>query len=308
MQGNIILTGATGFLGSHILRSLLEKTQYNVIVLKRSFSDVFRINDMVTNTRIKFVDIDKHSLEESSFDKCIAIIHVATDYGRQGGSCANVLETNLIYPVRLLELAYKYKVGLFINTDSYFNKDGLSYLYLQNYSLSKKSLNLWLKYFSKKIKIINFVLEHIYGDNDNPQKFVPTIIDKIAVKKLESVNVTNGDQKRDFIFVDDVADAYLAALNYGLRSNFRYRQFDVGTGQAISIKEFLTTVKRISKSDTVINFGAIPYRDDEIMLSEADNIDLLELGWRPKFTVEEGIKEIMRREQNVLADNCHTNI
>ena len=81
-----------------------------------------------------------------------------------------------MYPINLLEMAVKNNVGVFINTDSYFNKENLSYNYLLNYSLSKKSLNLWLKHFSKKIKIINMVLEHIYGEYDNDNKFIEKII------------------------------------------------------------------------------------------------------------------------------------
>jgi len=299
MCKNIILTGATGFLGSHILKDLLEKTNFNIIVLKRSFSDTIRIKKFINNKKIQFFDIDNTSLDALPFKNCKAIIHVATDYGRES-NCSNVLETNLIFPVKLLELACQNNVELFINTDSYFNKENMSYLYLQNYSLSKKSLNLWLKYFSKKIKIINLILEHIYGDNDNPQKFVSQMINKIAIEEVDSVDVTYGDQKRDFVFVDDVSDAYITTLNYGLKNNFRYKKFEVGTGETTSIKVLLNQIKNISKSKTIINFGAIPYRDDEIMMSQADNIDLLELGWKPIFKIDEGIKKIIERENKCI--------
>lgn len=153
MTNNIILTGATGFLGSHLLKHLIDKTNYNIIILKRSFSDLTRISTILDNKRVSVVNIDQNPIETAFSDRKggVAIIHVATDYGRDG-SCVKTLEANLIYPIKLLELACKYNIELFINTDSYFNKDNMSYLYLQNYSLSKKSLNLWLKFFLKKLK------------------------------------------------------------------------------------------------------------------------------------------------------------
>ena len=147
----ILLTGATGFLGSHMLKALLNKTQYNIIVLKRSFSNVWRIKNEILSPRVKTYDIDLIPIEKIDFSNIQVIIHCATEYGRKKDSCLQVLATNLMYPINLLEMAVKNNVGVFINTDSYFNKENLSYNYLLNYSLSKKSLNLWLKHFSKKI-------------------------------------------------------------------------------------------------------------------------------------------------------------
>ena len=306
----ILVTGATGFLGSHILKSLLQNTNYHILVLKRSFSDTYRINNELNNSRVHWINIDVDNVELVNAFKnnnILAIIHCATNYGRNG-DCVDTLETNLIFPVYLLELAVKYNVELFINTDSYFNKDSMSYLYLQNYSLSKKSLLLWLKYFSKKIKIINMMLEHIYGDKDDDKKFVASMVRKIAIENINSVNCTFGDQKRDFIFVDDVCNAYLTVLDYGLKNKFRYRNFDIGTGTAVSIKDFVMKIKEISNSDTKLNFGAMPYRDDEIMLSVADNIDLCNLGWEPKFDYISGIKTVIEREKYEIINHCRTDI
>ena len=201
----------------------------------------------------------------------------------------------MIFPVSLLELACDNNVQLFINTDSYFNKNNLSYLYLENYSLSKKTLNLWLKNFSKKIKVINLVLEHIYGNGDSNKKFVTTMIDKIALEQVDSIDITYGDQKRDFIFIDDVCNAYLKALEYGLNTNFHYKSFEVGTGIPVKINDFVSKIKKLSNSNTKINFGAIPYRDDEIMISVADNLDLINLGWKPEYDLENGLIEILKR-------------
>ena len=306
----ILITGATGFLGSHILKTLLQKTDYNILILKRSFSNTYRISEELTNDKIKYIDIDVDKSGLLKFfenENIVAIIHCATNYGRNC-DCANTLETNLIFPVYLLELAVKYGTELFINTDSYFNKDSMSYLYLQNYSLSKKSLLLWLKYFSKKIKIINMVLEHIYGDMDGENKFVTSMISKIAINKVKSVDCTYGDQKRDFIFVDDVCNAYLKVFEFALNNKFRYKSFDVGTGKAVPVKDFIRKIKDISGSSTEIRFGALPYRDDEIMLSEADNIDLCNLGWTPKFDYVSGIKLTIERWQNEIINNCNTNL
>jgi nucleoside-diphosphate-sugar epimerase len=294
----ILITGATGFLGSHLLKGLLAKTKFRVIVLKRTFSNTYRIKEELTNKRVLSYDIDRIKLE-TIFNKnstIHSIIHCATEYGKGNKTCYDVLKINLMFPIKLLEFAMKNKVKLFINTDSYFNKENLSYQYLLNYSLSKKSLILWLKYFSNKIKIVNMVLEHIYGEKDNKDKFVSQMIEQIAVKKIDTLSLTAGNQKRDFVYIADVVNAYIKVLNYSLKNKFNFKSFDVGCGKAVSIKNFVKKIKEISKSSTILNFGALPYREDEIKLSIADNKDLINLGWEPKVSIEDGLKRTIDDE------------
>lgn len=293
--GKILLTGATGFLGSHLLKTLLDETADEIIVLKRSFSDVKRIRRELRNPRVTVYNTDKTPLEEISLERADTIVHCATEYGREDNSCYKVLDTNLMFPIKLLELGVKNGVRTFINTDSYFNKNHLSYSYLLNYSLSKKSLNLWLNYFSKRIQVINMVLEHIYGEGDNPDKFVEHMIQNIAVKQVPRVDLSPGEQKRDFIFVQDVCAAYLQAVAYGRTRSFQIKKFDVGTGLLTSVKTFVQTVKRLSGSKTKLNFGRLPYREDEIMASRAGKNRLP----RNKrfYSVRQGIGRIIKLYQ-----------
>ena len=291
----IILTGVTGFLGSHILKAILNQTNYKVVLIKRTFSDIWRIKDEIKDSRIAVLDIDKNDLCNIDWNEIDTIIHCATDYGRADNMCNKVLEANLMFPIRLIEFAIKNNVKTFINTDSYFNKDNISYNHLANYSLSKKSLNIWLKHFSKQIQIINLLLEHIYGEFDNSNKFTEKLIQDIAIKQVKNIALTAGEQKRDFVYVKDVVEVYMAAINYGQNNRFRFRQFEVGTGSSYSIKYFCNLIKEISKSKTYINYGKIDYREDEIMNSRADTIELINLLDLSKFlTPMEGIEKIIR--------------
>lgn len=290
----ILITGATGFLGSHLLKYLIKHTDYCFVVLKRSFSNTDRIKDYLSSDRIEYINIDTKSITKINWDNIKIIIHCATNYGRNHTSCYKVLESNLMFPIELIENAIKNNVKLFINTDSYFNKEHLSYQYLLNYSLSKKSLNLWLKYFSKNIKIINMILEHIYGEYDNPEKFVEQMIQDIAIKQVESIDLTPGEQKRDFIYIEDVCKMYLDAIKYSYNNDFTYKSFDIGTGIETSVKTFVETIKKLSKSKTKLNFGAKAYREDEIMSSVAKKRCIIGFDERkPKTTILQGIRTIL---------------
>ena len=292
----ILLTGATGFLGSHLLGGLLKGTDFEIIVLKRSFSNLSRVETFLLNPRIKFYDVDNVDLEQIfKHNKIDTIIHTATEYGRNGSPCQSVLEANLVFPIMLLELAVKYKVNCFINTDSYFNKKDLSYPFLYNYSLSKRSLSLWLEHFSSDIKIINLILEHIYGEFDNPDKFVEMCIQKIAVENVPELNLTSAIQERDFIYIEDVVNLYIKLLDFSQKSDFNLGVFDVGTGISIKLADFVEKIKQISGSRTNLKFGAIPQRKSEIMYSCADISALEKIGWKPLFSIEDGLRKIIKK-------------
>ena len=110
MKKRILLTGATGFLGSHILETLRENSE--VIILKRSFSDTGRIRDFLPG--VVHYDADttplEHIFKERSID---GIIHAATEYGRHKGP-DEVVASNVVFPLKLLELGISHGISFFI--------------------------------------------------------------------------------------------------------------------------------------------------------------------------------------------------
>jgi CDP-paratose synthetase len=292
-NSTILLTGATGFLGSSILRKLVA-LDYSVIIIKRSNSNIIRIKDIIDLKQIKICNVDNEDLELIfGENKINCIIHSATEYGRGDTENATVFESNLIFPMKLMDLAIKYRVSCFINTDSYFNKSRISYSGLFNYSLSKKTFLVWLKTFSKQIKILNITLEHLYGPYDSNTKFMEYVIQEIGVKKVSQIDLTQGLQRRDFVFIDDVVDAYLLLVEHGLTENFTYQNFEIGTGVSTEISKVVLLIKEISKSGTILSLGKLPYRSGEIMDSKANASKIRTLGWFPKYDLEQGITKIL---------------
>ncbi len=256
------MTGATGFLGSNLTRALLEKG-FRITALKRSSSSMSRISDIAD--KMELYDLDNSSLEDVfSGGRFDIILHCATNYGRQNNNRLNVMDANLMLPLKLLEMGIKHDVPCFINTDTLLDKR------INYYSLSKQQFKEWLTTYSNDMVCINVALEHFYGPFDDTTKFVSFVIDKI-LNDADSVDLTPGEQKRDFIYIDDVIAAFTKIIENAGNMDKGYHSFEIGTGQLIKIKELASMIKQLAGNKvTRLNFGALPYRENEIMESKVD--------------------------------------
>ena len=288
----ILLTGATGFLGSHLLKALINKG-YEVVVLKRSTSNMWRLKGF-ENT-FKNYDIDQVPLRKAFEEQYIdTIIHTACVYGRKGESMQQILETNLMFGIELLN------TGTFFNTETFFNTGTFLYKYLNYYALSKKQFEEWLQLSSDKIQVVNLKLEHMFGEQDGNDKFTTWILNELKQEK-PTIPLTSGTQKRDFIYIDDVVCAYLTCLEKASQLK-AFNDIEVCTGVLTPVKTFVTLVKETLEKlkghpiATQLNFGALPYREGEIMEPQVDNNVLCSLGWQPKKTLEENIETFIKKE------------
>lgn len=287
----ILLTGATGFLGSHLAKALLD-AGHEVVALKRRSSSLSRLGEAAS--RMTFFDIGERDLNQV-FSECgsiDAIIHTATCYGRNNETVSEIFAANTEFPLRLLDAGNRAGVKTFFNTDTILDK------YLNLYALSKNQLLQWGKFFSKheKIHFVNIRLEHFYGPDDEPTKFSTYVINS-CIENVPDLNLTQGEQKRDFIHIDDVVAAYMTLLEKEDRLSKPFIELDVGSGLPVSIREFVETVHSLASSRTHLHFGALPYRTGEVMHSAADISGLTELGWQCRYDLASGLKQVIEQER-----------
>jgi nucleoside-diphosphate-sugar epimerase len=286
---NILITGSTGYLGSNILKKLISEDKNNLIILKRSFSNTFRIKDCLD--KVTSYNLDNNDLEKIfSENKIDIILHCATDYGRKDANPLNIIEANLILPLKLLELGRKYNIKTFINTDTILDKR------INFYSLSKNQFKDWLKNYKNDLICINIALEHFYGPGDDKTKFVSFIIENL-IKKTEKIGLTKGEQKRDFIYIEDVVNAFLKIIEHSLSLKNGFYEFELGSEKTVTIKEFVLMAKKIlGNNETILNFGALPYRENEVMDCKANTSAIKELGWSCIYSLEVGLKKMIEKE------------
>lgn len=289
----VLIAGATGFLGSYLVKSFIFKG-YKVIALKRSTSNIYRISNCIN--QVEIYDIDETQIskvfEEHKID---IVINTVTNYGRSDKSIFSIVETNLLFGLKLLEESVKNNVKAFINTDTLLDKN------INTYALSKAQLVEWMKVLSNQnTKIVNVKIEHMYGPKDDENKFIYWLINQLK-QNVEKIDLTSGIQKRDFIYIDDIVTAYQTIVeNIDKLSHFE--EFELGIGNSIEVKEFIYKIlKELAKTHKIttnLNFGAVDYRKNENMDMRADISKLLALGWNPEVDVENGIQKITHGEEN----------
>ena len=285
MTGNkktILITGINGFLGSHLAKRL--QTNYEVVGIEVNKKNLFRLRDEKFNV----YETNPQQLDKLfSQHKIEYIIHAATLYRTNINNKSEFVSNNILYPIQLLEIALKNGLIAFINTDSFFNTDKYQYSYLSDYILSKRHFIEWLSFYKNQVKIVNMKVFHMYGPSDSQNKFVTKLLNDLLYK--DHIELTLGEQKRDFIFIDDVVNAFHLVCNNLEKFDSRVTFFEVGNGTSITIKEIVDIAAKLARSKAKLLFGALEYRKGEIMNSIADNQKLFELGWKPKTTLEEGL-------------------
>ncbi|ALO46415.1 NAD-dependent epimerase/dehydratase family protein [Pseudohongiella spirulinae] len=294
---SILLTGATGFLGSHLLECLVEEG-YIVTILKRSTSDTWRINHLLD--QVRSYDLDNDPLVKVFEEKRIdLIIHLATLYQKDDEvmKVIPMLRSNVNFPTELLEFAIRHKVKHFINTGTFFEYDWSAMPLNEQapisafnfYAKTKIGFESILQSYANKIAIVTLRLFSPYGERDN-FKLVPSIIDKALRKNV--IELSDGLQKLDFIYTKDIVSAYVKSIKYIEGRSIGYETFNIGSGNAISIRDVVSVLEQQLGYTVEKRWGKPSDLNEQIVYADirkAKNI----LGWSPKYSIHDGIQRTL---------------
>lgn len=295
MPKTILLTGATGFIGSHLLETLVDNGA-KTIILKRSNSDTWRINHLLD--QVKSYDIDKDPLKTVFTEQRIdTVVHLATLYRKfdHDKDVPEMMASNITFPGEILEIGIRHGLKSFINTGTFFECD-CSILPVCEQAPTK-AFNFYAKTkiifedlcrtYSDQLSMTTLRLFSPYGPKDN-EKIIPFLIKKAL--NGEEINLSEGLQKLDFTYVDDITRAFNLAINQGGKENFGYNLYNIGSGVCISVREIVSIIEE--QLERPINKVWGPPSNLDIPVAFADIRQAKScLNWAPEHSIHQGIKK-----------------
>ncbi len=294
----ILLSGASGFVGSHVLRHLLADGGHDVAILARAPGEARRIVDLLEHVTIITGDLaELPTVETDIMDFAPdAVVHLAwTGVGNRDRNDECQIE-NLGHTIALVRMARiagaRHWIGLgsqaeygphngVIDEDARTNPTtlyGITKLSACHYTrhlCAEYGLRwAWLRLFSS------------YGPDDNTGWLIPSIT--LQLLRQECPPLTAGAQQWDFLYATDVA----AAIGRTLSTPTAKGIFNLGSGRAHTIRSVAERVRDLIDHALPLGFGEVPYRRGQVMHLQAD-IERLraETGWSPQVSLEDGLPQ-----------------
>jgi UDP-glucose 4-epimerase len=284
-----LITGGSGFIGSHIVDLLIEK-KYEVIVVDKSLKN--------TNPKAKYYekDITNYDDLKEIFEKEQPDLinhqaaHVSVPESVDNPSYD--AQTNIIGTLNLLKLSKKYNVKNFVyaSTCAVYGSPKTIPVTEEHevkpespYGVSKLTSEYYIPLFIKNYVILRY--SNVYGPRQPPKgMIIPTFAHKM--KNKQSVTIFgDGNQVRDYIYVEDVAQVNLKALESRKKT-----KINVGTKQGTNVNEIFNNLREIL--DYKIKPNYVREREGDAQKVVLDNLKLLrEFNYIPKTTLKQGLKK-----------------
>lgn len=295
----VLITGASGFVGSHVAR-LLVAEGCEVYALVRESSNRWRIRDILPSMYLRQSDLVAFEnvntyLQEIKPELCIHLAWYAVP-GKYLNSQENLdsIQASINLLSQLAELGCKRFVGI----GTCFEYD-LSLGYLSESSLTKPitlyaatkvALSTILQQFAQitEMEVAWIRLFYQYGPMEDERRLVPGIISSLL--RDEVVKTTKGEQIRDFLHIEDVASAIWAVAKSNVSG-----VVNVGSGQPVTVGQIALELGNLLGKPDLIHLGALPYRPNDPMFICANN-ELLrkKTDWTQKYNLTTGLKNTIK--------------
>ena len=300
-----LVTGGAGFIGSHLVENLINEG-YELMVIDNLLSGKKENIQNIITENIHYGDIGSDEI----LDKVVTFNpDVCFHLAAQASVVISVedpmldFEHNILQPLKLIKTLLDTGCKKFVFSSSGGTIFGEPEVIPTSetdfagepespYGVAKKRLNefieLLLSDTEMTYSILNF--SNVYGPRQDPngEAGVISIFTNKMISNSEPTVFGDGEQTRDYIYVQDVVDALISSSK--IDSNLF---LNIGTGIETSVNELVSVLKHTIGYDGNVIYK--PKRDGELLRSVLDNSKAKkELDWEPKFSLEEGISQLIK--------------
>jgi len=273
----LLIAGGFGFVGKNLIELL--KNKYSIVVIDKYIDQNFiRSNPEIAWYQYDFQDIDilKNILNKEKPDYVINLISVVTAT-RDLSLFSTLIETNLNTLLQFFEcLKSVSHLKLFVQFGSAEEYGNINTPYREDAREQPDSPYALIKTLTTNTAMMFFRNYHfpvavirpgnLFGKYQPNDKLLPYLIGKL--RKNEEINLTPGEQKRDFIYIKDFALAIKNILDSS--NDIIGNILNVSYGRGVSIKSIVEYLRKMIDSQSIINLGSLPYRENEMMEFECD--------------------------------------
>ncbi|OUU63084.1 MAG: hypothetical protein CBC24_09565 [Candidatus Pelagibacter sp. TMED64] len=314
-MNKVLITGGTGFLGSHITKRIIDDVESITIAttdirqkttLKSLGVDIDKIN--LVKGDVRDFDFLKLLFNEYEFDtvfhlgalsevkKCQPDPKLAFDVNV--GGTVNVLEACRLYG--------KVKAVIVSSSDKAYGSGEVPYVETQSlngvgtYEASKSATDLIARsfYSNYDVPVVVTRCSNLYGGGDmNFTRVVPNNINKILNGKQPVIWKGSEVSTREFLYIEDAVDAYLSLVKNIDKT--KGEAFNIGSGEVISIGELLNIM--LDKMDSNLEINFVEKDFPEISHQYLDSSKMIKLtGWKPKTNIFNGLKKSIKKYKEIL--------
>ncbi len=263
-----LVTGATGFVGSNLVKGLVREG-WHVSIIVRSSSSLKMLSGIEDKIDAYKVTASDNMVDIVDSAKPDVVFHIASMVINEHKSdeIPALINSNITLGTELLEAMTIHGIKYFVNTSTYWEHyENKEYNPVNLYAATKRAFQDMMQFYieAKGIKAITLKLFDPYGSNDPRLKLLNLLI-RVA-ETGDSLAMSPGDQEIDLVHIDDVVQAYLIAAQRLLEGKVQGNEvYGVGSGEPISLKELVGIIEKKTGKSLNIDWGARAYREREVM-------------------------------------------